>query len=43
MLLVEDIYQLPPANARPTYAASLDFKHPISYFLKDLWDLTLIY
>ena len=39
MLVVGDLYQLPPVNARPIYAASLDFEHPTSYVMKDLWEL----
>ena len=39
MLVVGDLYQLPQVNARPVYAASLDFEHPASYVMKDLWQL----
>ena len=37
--VVGDLYQLPPVNAKPIYAASLDFEHPASYFMKYLWEL----
>ena len=33
------IYQLPPVNARPVYAALLDFEHPTIYVIEDLQEL----
>ena len=39
MLVVGDLYQLPPVNARPICAASLDFEHPTSYAIKYLWEM----
>ena len=39
MLVVGDLYQLPQVNARPVYAASLDFEHPTSYAIKYLWEM----
>ena len=37
--VVRDLYQLPPVNTKPIYAASLDFEHPASYVMKYLWEL----
>ena len=39
MLVVGDLYQLPPVNARPICAALLDFEHPTSYAIKYLWEM----
>ena len=38
ILFVGDLYQLPPVNSRPIYAALIDFEHPTSYVMKDLWE-----
>ena len=38
ILFVGDLYQSPPVNARPIYAALIDFEHPTSYVMKDLWE-----
>ena len=40
MLVVGDLYQLFPVNARPICAASIELEYPTSYVMKDLWELS---
>ena len=39
ILAVEDLYQLPPVNAKPAYAYTFDFTQTMGYLSTDLWRL----
>ena len=39
ILVVGDLHQLPPVNAKPVYAYTFDFKQTMGYISTDLWRL----